>query len=340
MAFLAFSCGNCDEDDEDTVDYGGDGLCDACNDAAPDPSSLQLTVPGYDENDSKSKNFSPCADAIGEMACYYNDTVDICRALNYWALGYLSVLDEMLSYPPTEIDGEYCVWGPFTDPYTPPTPSVAKFMMKRQSTTTFDYYWKERPKDSTSDDDWQDIWRGEIVPSTSTARRGLGSLWIDHTTAKELDPTRNSSGIVEIEYDTYTGDAREIDITFTGFTFDEFSMATDAQYHYYNDAADDGEFDFNIELDFMGATIPETWTYETQWMGSGAGVATVTIDGGDLDTVEWPEVGSGVFINKFVGIECWGDDFARSYFEQKLYLSDSTTVDIETPQGNSSTCVF
>ena len=339
LSLLAFSCGGNDEDDE-TVDYGGDGLCDACMDAAPDPSFLQLTVPGYEENSEKSKAFSPCEDELGEMACYYHDTVDICRALNYFALGYLSVIDELLSYWPTSHDGEYCIWGPFTDPYTPPTPSVARFMMRRQSATVFDYYWQERPKDSTSDDDWQDIWNGDIVPSTSTSRRGIGSMMIDHTTAKELDPTRNSSGLVEVQYDTFTGDARAIDITFTDFAFDEFTMPTDATYHYYNDSSDDGEFVFSIDMEFYGGTVPETWTYETLWEGNGSGVATVTIDGGDLDTAEWPETGSGVYIDKFVGIECWGDDFARTYYEQKLHLSDATVIDLEDPQGDPSTCVF
>lgn len=331
FALVAFSCGE-DEDDE-SKDYGGDGLCDACLGAAPDMTYLQITVPGYTEQDTK---------ALGDMAEYYDMTVDVCRGLNNWVLGYLGIIDEILSYPPTSHDSQYCIWGPFTDPYTPPTSSVSRFMMRQQSTSLYDYYYQERPKDSTSDDDWQNVWEGDIEPSTSTSRRGVGNMFIDHTLAQQLDPTRDSSGQVEVEYDTFTNDARAIDITFTNFAFDDNDTPFTGTYHYYNDANDDGEFQFILQMDFddpesefSGGAL-ETWSFTTTWVGSGRGEAEVTIGDGDITGAPWQ---SGT-VDHFLTHECWNDNFARVYLAYKLILDDGTELEYIPAEGNISDCPF
>ena len=332
-ALLLFSGCVPEKEDESTgYKYDDDGLCDACLNSAPDPDDLSIDIP-EDETKSKSK---------GEMAVYYHATVDMSRALNYWILAHLGWLDEILSYPPSNYDGEYCIWGPFIPSGL--SPVEVKFLMRRSlaNADSFDYYWKERPKNTT--DEWTDIWGGDIVPSTTTARRGVGTLAIDYTAAYELDPTINATGLMLVNYDTYS-DGRQIDITFDDWAFewDGLELPIDAQYHYHNHADNTGEFEFTYFADFpmtgqncSGAM--ETYTLLTEWLSSGQGASYVTISGGDFGDCE-PE-GFGSNVDSIVAYECWNDTFDRTYFEEKLILTNGTEIELTAPEGDPVTCAF
>lgn len=323
LTLAMVACAPRDEEDED--DWGGDGLCDACRDAAPDPEDLDIDIPGDDENGGDTKG------AVGELAEYYNDTVDISRALNFWILGHLGWLDEILSFPPSEHEGEYCIWGPFIPSGL--SPVEVQFKMKRVSVTTFDYYWQERPKNT--ENEWSDVWGGDIVPATDTARRGIGNLFIDYTLAKQLDPTIDTTGVINVEYDTYS-DGRQIDITFDQFSFTEYEAPANASYRYHNHADNTGEFTFVLFAD-LGTGGPsadlETFSYETQWLGSGAGDCTLTISGGDINE----DTSHGSPLQRVEGYECWSSQFLRTYFKETAFLADGTEV-LLSEEGSAGQC--
>jgi hypothetical protein len=322
----------CGQSDDESDDWGGDGLCDACLDAAPNPEDLTLTIPGDDEVAAKSTG------GLGQMATLYHDTVDISRSLNYHITAHLGFLDEILSYPPSARVGQYCIWGPFIDNGL--SPVETQFKMRQASATTFDYYWQQRPKNTTVD--FVDIWYGDIEPSTTTNRRGIGTLFLDYTLAQQLDPTLDPTGQMEVAYDTFTDDARAIDITFTDFSFNAYDMPTDAAYHYLNNGDNSGDFEFSIQMNIHSdaENLPEleNFAYLTQWQGTGSGVSTVTISGGDIDATEWP-VSPGTYMAQLQQFECWNDDFERTYYEETLFLDDGSDVEIES-EGDPSTCVF
>lgn len=322
-----------EEKDESTgAKLDDDGLCDACLNSAPDPDDLSIDIP---ESDDKTKS-------KGDMAELYNVTVDMSRALNYWILAHLGWLDEILSYPPSNFDGEYCIWGPFIPSGL--SPVEVQFLMRQslQNANSFDYYWKERPKNTS--DEWSDVWGGDIVPSTTTARRGIGNLFIDYTTARELDPTIDATGMLNVQYDTYT-DGRQIDISFDNWQFewDDLTLPLDAEYHYHNHADNTGEFEFTYFADFPMAGqncsgALETFSLLTEWLSSGQGASYATINGGDFGSCE-PE-GFGSKVDYIRSYECWNDAFERTYFEEKLILTDGSEVYMTQPEGDPSSCAF
>jgi hypothetical protein len=331
---LLAACGG-DEDDDEAKDYGGDGLCDACMDAAPEGDAFAITIPGADG----AAIYASSKGAVGEMAEYYHLTVDISEGLNFYMLGTLGFIDEILSYPHSSNEDEYCVWGPFI--YDGLDPVETQFRMRRSESVTggFDYYWEQRPKNTTVD--FTAIWGGEIIPSTDTARRGTGNLYIDYTAAQALDPTFNATGLISVEYDTYT-DGRLIDIEFDqvafadGFGSNDYGVPTDAEYHYHNRADNSGEFTFvyQADLEETGGTALESIVQTTLWKPEpnlGAGGSTFEVTGGDL---------AADGFDKIVGYECWDSLFKRTYFELVAYETGGGTIDIEEAQGVETDCVF
>jgi hypothetical protein len=340
IGFVA--CGGDDEDEEED-DWGGDGLCSECSDSRPDPESLKLTVPGYtDSKKSKSKSeWDSCYETghLGDYACMYDQTVDMCRAVNGWILGYLGALDEIISYPATSQEDGYCVWGPFDNPWTPQTPSEARFRMKKQSESTFDYYWEEREDDT--EDPWSQIWGGEVDPKTSTNRRGVGNFWIDFTAGKELDFTRDAEGRIDVEYDTFTNDQREMTIAFDQFKATDFDVPTDGSYYYLHLNDDSGQFEFNFLADIQGGeyTGEELFSFFTQWQGDGAGTSTVFISGGDMSDQTQPDFENRSF-EALLTCECWDENYQRVYFKQSArFTDDSPNADLGS-EGNPMACVI
>jgi len=309
-------------------------LCDECLDAAPDEGSLTIRIPGDDNEDYVTQT-------VGDLAEFYTDTRQISRDLNFWILGTLGWLDEILTVPPTENEDGFCVWGPFIPEGL--SPVEARFRMQRHSADDYDYFWEERPKNTN--DDWWQTWGGSITPATSTARRGIGNLTIDFDAARELDPTRQEAGTMDVDYDTIS-DGRRIDISFSQFQDlrpDHMDEPMDADYHYHNRADNSGEFEFvfflDIHQDDWGDAYPEkeTVTTLTQWQTDGAGGATRVVEGGDLAQVEVE--GFTIPLDRIDQVECWDAQFARTYYRMDFVFTDGQTATIEE-EGDPETCVF
>ena len=323
VSFLG--CQRNDESDED--DWGGDGLCDACLDASPDMDQISLDIPGEDQ--TKGTYDTQSVLEAGDPN-FYMDTRNISDSLNFWIRGHLGFMDEILSYPPSGNDGEYCFWGPFIPSGLHPVEVLFKMRQSISVNNSFDYTWQERLKNT--EDPWQDIWGGDIVPATETAHRGVGNLYIDYTTAKQLDPASLPTGLMEVEYDTYS-DGRQIDITFTDFAFNDFDIPTDATYSYHNHTDNAGEFEFAISADLFGGTEAELLSYTTQWISTGSGVSIQTVSGGDMDE----DNSFASPIDRVEGKQCWDDLFDVFFYSQIAYLEDSTEVELKNV-GDESAC--
>jgi hypothetical protein len=306
-------------------------LCTACEKAAPEKSGLQLNIPGETQMQALSVTGGP---ALGQLSDYYNDTVQMTRSVNSWALGMLGWIDQILSYPPNNHANDYCIWGPFVPDGL--SPVQMQFKMRQQSSTTFDYYWEERPKNT--DGAFRDVWWGDMEPVSSTVRRGIGVLHIDFTAANQLDPTSLGTGAMDMNYDTYTNNARRIELTFTNFSPDGVQAPADQTYQYYNAADNSGEFIFstlgNIDPSLNLPNL-ETFAYHTLWLGSGAGNCHQTVTGGDLDKIP----GFPSPLEKIDGYECWDENFLLVYYEQTAYLQNGQTLAMATTLGDASACV-
>lgn len=344
-ALLFVGCGNKDEEDDDSTgddddDGGGNGGGDDdwgnYRDALPDEASMTLSLPGMDKKSGTK--------ALDELATFYDATVDTAREVNGYILLLLGHIDEITSYPPTTVNGATMSWGPWTDPYTPPTPVEMMFEMTETATDTYDYYLKWRARESS--DPWITVWEGHTVSTTSTARRGTGEFVIDYTTAQSLDPTINLSGSILVTYDTIT-DGRQIAIEYDDFYDEDWegdngpSEAIDADYSYVNHADNTGEFLFEWMDDLHRETVydyPEMehfWFY-TRWISDGDGRTDVVVTEGDLD-----DVGTDYWGDPIVEVdasECWASDFLRDYYIETLYFESGYTED--TSEGNSADCIF
>ena len=327
---VAFACGSGDDESDDGGSgIGGDDL-DEFLSAIPDEDGLTLSLP---ESDSTAKA------GLGELAVFYDQTVDFTRDVNENVLMFLSWIDEITSYPPTrEIENGY-EWGPWRASGL--SPVDGKFWMTRVEGSTYDYALQWRPKDS--DDAWTDIWVGRVVASTDTARRGTGNYSVDFTAAKALDPTTDPEGVVRIVYDTIT-DGREIAVTYVDFIDESDGMTEpiNAEYFYHSHADLTGSFQFEWDLDIHDdeyhgsqyAALEHAW-FNTRWQDGGSGRADVVVTGGDLPDIE-------VFdetIDRLVFAECWGGDFLRDYYRHTVYLENTGAYDVEE-QGEESECVF
>jgi len=210
-AVALYACGGDDDDDDDNDDddhvYAGDddetnGYQNFLN-ALPDPDNLKLTIPGSDK----------MGKALGELAKYYDETVDITRLTNDWIFYFLSVIDEITSYDPTSFDGVTAIWGPVEAEGLEAVDW--QFTMVQRESGGYDYLCDWRDKDST-EEDWQTVWSGAVEASSSTERRGIGNYTLDFTTARSLDPTVDHIGVIEVVYDTLTA-GRVITVEYTTF---------------------------------------------------------------------------------------------------------------------------
>lgn len=291
-------------------------LCNACLKAAPDPDSLEVTIP---ENDKGyAKGFAKESE-LGGLPEYYDLTVDVSRSLNFWILGMLGQLDEILTYPPTQTDDDTCFWGPFIPNGL--SPVEVRFQMSKVSDSDYDYVWEHRPKNT--DEKFTPIWGGAITPATDTARRGVGTMFMDFTEAKRLDPTWNATGRMDVEYDTYS-DGRLIDITFTDWDSEGLGVPTDGAYHYHNHADNRGEFSFALGAEFSPGDSPESWAVTTQWESDGTGISVSTISGGDLDGLSYQ------------GTECWDSLFRLTYYNYRL--NEGGNLVSEDEAGDEAAC--
>ncbi|MCZ7586596.1 MAG: hypothetical protein M5R36_26480 [Deltaproteobacteria bacterium] len=327
-AFAA--CGFETDTNDDLVWTRSSALCNECLERAPEPDSLAITIPENDKSYSYAK-------ALGDLAEYYDFTVDISRGLNNWILGMLSTLDEILSYPPTDHDADTCIWGPFIPNGL--SPVEVRFSMTKISDTEFEYVWDQRLKNT--DNAFQAVWGGMIQPSTDTARRGIGNLFIDWTTAHDLDPTWDVTGRMDVEYDTYT-DGRQIDIVFTDFQNERDLFPTNATYHYHNRLDNSGEFLFEYAADaywdFLGGTPGqtelETITQKTLWHGDGEGVSVFSMRDGD---VTGRNLYGDFTMDEIEGYECWNDVFERTYFRASVISTDGEKLTLDE-EGVETDC--
>ncbi|MCB9489728.1 MAG: hypothetical protein H6684_13430 [Deltaproteobacteria bacterium] len=333
------ACGGGDDDDDDS---DGDGLGDDDTGGSPEdleaflsalPSAESLTV-AVPESEAK---------ALGELAEYYEATVDMTREVNNQILAYLSFIDEITSYPPTDSNSNSYVWGPWKDDGLSAVESF--FVMSRVGEDIYDYALSWRPKDT--DDEWTPVWFGRVEETSETARRGIGYFTLDVDAIARLDPTQDPAGLISVGYDTMT-DGREIQVSYTEFQPDDDpewpgdDFFLNATYVYHNHADNTGVFGFDWMAD-VHRDDPELSMYDkleditvvTRWLADGTGRADVLVTGGDLPDIVYPDYEP---LKQYNALECWGSDFLRDFY-QEILVDDADAVIYGEPEGNSEDCV-
>lgn len=330
-------CGGGDDDDDndDGTPYGDDDDDSDWRSAVPDPASLTLSLPGEDSSGAKS---------LGELATLYDATVDFTREVNGYILYFLSVIDEITSYPVTSETNSEATWGPWIEDGL--SPVEMQFVMTRVEGSSYTYRLEWRPKDSGAA--WSVVWSGGVEASTETERRGVGQFTMDFTAAWELDPTINERGVINVDYDTLT-DGRLITIGYDEFCPDQndadnegIPCPVNAEYFYHNHGDNSGEFEFDYYKDvhfeeYGGTQYPDyerVWM-NTRWQSDGTGRSDLSITDGDMDEFEY----SGNALESYTAAECWGSDFLTDFYEEIATWENLGPAPVAS-EGDEADCAF
>lgn len=317
LAILVFCLGlpfySCGDNEEDAT-------WEEFRDGVPSNESLALKVPAKSEN-TNELFFGPEVKYLvepGKVGELYGTTVLFTGVVNFGVMAMLTFLDEVLTYPPTTIEGNVATWGPF-----PPSGLSAvevQVVIEKKGENKFAFKFEARPRNGEGE--WIAWYEGENQTDGKTARHGKGHFGVNFDDVKKYNPVQPEEGSVEVVYDTISA-GRVIDVNFNEFKGKDSEDIVTATYHYMENKDYSGEFEFVTTADIHanlegGEAYPEKedWYFNTRWESNGVGRSDVTISGGDIS--EYCEIDNKC-LQKAVFSECWGDDFLVDYSGENYY---------------------
>src|SRR5687767_13737637 len=85
----------------------------------PDPQEVREALPEASTVQIKMPDGSRAVSTVGELAKFYQFTRGVSGMLNGGAAFVLIMVRFIVIHPPTSVDGETFVWGPWTDALNP-----------------------------------------------------------------------------------------------------------------------------------------------------------------------------------------------------------------------------
>jgi hypothetical protein len=227
---------------------------------------------------------------------------------------------------PTSVEGGEAVWGPYTDALEPAT---YRFRVKRVAEAEYDYVLEGRPKASTSDGDYRAVLEGHGY-GKQHALHGEGDFTIDLDVARALDPFphRDDSGTVRVVHHLPHDVTERLDaLPRTIIAEVKPDPAVNPESFTVTSTANEGgtgtlEVDALADVDDTKLTALENVSIDSRWRADGAGRADIAITGGDIPADP----------GRVSAVECWGADFARSYYED--------SIGFEPTEGDATACAF
>lgn len=264
--------------------------------------------------------------ARADYARWYGFTRAVTTGVNVVTGVVLGSVWAIVHTEPTSIENGEAVWGPYTEALKPVT---YRFRVTRVADASYDYVLEGRPKTSSSDSDYRAVLTGHGY-GKQHEQHGEGEFSIDLDTARELDP---------FEHEDDSGSVRIIhhlphDIASRGNALPRTIVAevepnpavNPESFTVTSTANEDGTGTLHVnaegDVDEAKMTDLEDIVVDSRWRADGAGRADIAIAGGDVPA------DPGVV----TAVECWGADFARSYYSDSLA--------IEPNAGEESACVY
>jgi hypothetical protein len=249
-----------------------------------------------------------------DSAEHYRSTRGVVRTLNATADAFLSLIDHVRAYPPSERAGGHRVWGPFPIDESPLW--FIRMVIDRVGApgqaVLFEYRVQFRLRADASAA-WGTLIAGNFTP-TAGARRGAGKL--SFTSAEARAAGYPLGGLVAMD---------SIDIEYKSNSFPlslkvtvvNFPAHEKAVFDYAEEQDGAGEMIFTFPTP-MGGVLVSSVEIRSRWTGSGAGRADVTVL-------------SGLAVGR-KGVDCWGIDTVATY----VYRDWDHSLD----KGPESSCVF
>lgn len=264
------------------------------------------------------------ARAQGELSELYALTANTTDDVNGMIAGILVAVDTVTEFPATWSDTEEntAVWGPWMDALDP----VATMLWVHHDVETDEYEWAiaQRPRASTSDEDWVAVIVGH-VNAGATEAISSGSFAIDFSAASAVNPLETASGAFYTEYDIRADGVSAV-AAFEGFS--EGGDALDAGYSYEQTFGGDGAMDLVAKGDIHeSGSAEETIVVRSRWMSTGAGRSDAYITEGDLGDVV------------ATASDCWDTSFLSTYWIDSWggeSYGDVATCAFAEPEFNES----
>jgi hypothetical protein len=295
--------------------------------AIPEADSVRVAGPEDAQGNGSSGGQSIQSDepwANGPWAKYYGFTRQVRKGVNQVAAAVLGSVWIIVHTRPTTIDEKEATWGPWTDSLEPVT---YRFRVTEVGEKEYEYRLEGRPKASSSDGDYKTVLLGKGW-GRGHASHGDGSFVIDLDTAYELDPFNagGESGKIKITHDLPPDITSNLFAQPRTVTAEVTPTKSDEWYTVKSQSNADGtgtlKVDASADADDSNMTQKEDISILSQWNGTGAGRADITLTGGDVPADP----------GKVTAVECWGSDFYR------VYYSDS--INYESTEGDASACAF
>jgi hypothetical protein len=270
---------------------------------------------------------------MGETAKDYVVTATLAHVVNAATGAVLDLVKNVTNYPPTSVDGDTGVWGPYTDPLSANT---YRLTVNKQAPQVF--AWKLDGKGKTADESaFVTILSGVHTRAVDAAGNptegfGSGNFVIDWDAADTLPQHDTNVGQMAFTYSRMSPAATATNnVTFTNIldNCDPKSCNTngqvfDALYAYSATPGSGGDLQYGATENFVTTTAAkETMSIHSRWLETGAGRTDVQVTGGD--------VGTAVDTSS----ECWDSNFASVYSALSYDPNDANE-----DWGSESSCAF
>jgi hypothetical protein len=256
-------------------------------------------------------------DSTGGLAyaTYYRFTREMFDGVNLGTAAILGSVWIIVNYPPTSLEDEEAIWGPWTEALSP---AEYRFRATEVAEDEYDYALEARAKNT--EDEWRAVWLGQGFGNDHPDHHA-GWFELDFDAANEVDPTRlnaeEESGKVRVSYDL-----RAYPTTIRAYMTEKASDAWfDIQLTTNRDGGGRVDIDALDDIEDEKNTQKEDIAMRSRWLATGAGRADVTIANGDL-----PE---GTIVN---ASECWSSSFERVFW--------TDNIGIESEEGSVAACAF
>lgn len=294
----------------------GSGEADRFREALPLQEDVKLGVPGSaDGSGTGTKSVGGglhiATEGAGGPASSYQFTREITGAVDFTTAIILGGLWAIVNSPPSSLEAKKAVWGPGSGNAL--EPAIWRFTVSEVGDKEYDYVLEGQPK---SGGDWLPVLTGHGYGKSRPEHR-QGWFQFDNDNYKTLDPSKGKDeGSTKITFDLKQLPAT-IDVQLRPAAA---KGALDVGVTHEAGGAGKVHITGTGDLDDAKNTKLENIEMLSRWSSTGAGRSQWTFAGGDLP------------IASVTASECWGTNFARTYYKD--------TVDYQPTSGDETTCAF
>jgi hypothetical protein len=262
--------------------------------ALPQRQAVQVAFPNGSVQSAKSGQHS--AALIGQTAEFYAVTRGTSGHLNGLVGAVLGTLGSISQLPPTTVEKERAVWGPFTPALSPVN---YRLVIEHVAPNQYAYRLDGRSKSATSEEEF-----APALSGTSSPERKSGSFVIDLTRLHGLDPIGTlQTGGIGFNFEMAPQQS-SIRIHLQDLAGPE-GPALSADYVYLQAADGPGDFLFVAHPSLSGASAElQGAAIRSRWTPAGAGRADAHVPSAE------PPGGREV-------TECWDESFGRVFFSAR-----------------------